>query len=91
MGALLIFKMIIPPYLVVTSIQRIGAGDGEKVCMLAGLTLVCMFCLYQVVDEGSWLDIGLGISHFVIANFLSLISLVALFNGRQPKDRRKVY
>ena len=80
MSALLILKLIIPLFISVKSLIRVHRGQGihEIVTIAAGLTTVCVGCLYQVVDEGSWLDIGLGISHYIIANFLSLFGLVAL-------------
>lgn len=44
--------------------------------MLAVCDVLTLNFFYLVVDEGSWLDIGTGISHFSISSLLGLFMIV---------------
>lgn len=81
MGALLLFK-ILAPFVVLSctlGIINFKLGVPKSALFAAVLALSDVLTLnffYLVVDEGSWLDIGMGISHFSIASLLCLFMIV---------------
>lgn len=81
MGALLIFK-ILAPFVVLSctlGILNLRLGVPKSALFASVLALSDILTLnffYLVVDEGSWLDIGMGISHFSIASLLCLFMIV---------------
>lgn len=92
MGALLIFKILIPFVLLSVALGILNIKLHLPKFALYSLVLAISDILslnffYLVVDEGSWLDIGTSISHFCICSMMSLfLSLIeylstALVNG----------
>lgn len=81
MGALLIFKLLIP-----FALQSVALGILNMRLQLPKYALFSMvLCVsdllslnffYLVVDEGSWLDIGTGISHYCICSMLCLFLIM---------------
>ncbi|KAF3903788.1 hypothetical protein AA313_de0200889 [Arthrobotrys entomopaga] len=75
MGALLIFKLLIPFVIIsanlgiLNRIIRVPPSALFMIVMSISDILTLNF-FYMVKDEGSWLDIGTTISHFVIASLL---------------------
>ncbi|KAF2275653.1 PigN-domain-containing protein [Westerdykella ornata] len=76
-GALLLLKLLIPfaimsAYLGILN-RRLGVAPSAlfMIVMAVGDVLTLNF-FYMVRDEGSWLDIGTSISHFVIASLLGV-------------------
>ncbi|KAF2002333.1 PigN-domain-containing protein [Amniculicola lignicola CBS 123094] len=76
-GALLILKIMIPFAVMSTNFgilnRRLGVAPSAlfMVVMAVGDVMTLNF-FYMVKDEGSWLDIGTTISHFVIASLLGV-------------------
>lgn len=76
-GALLILKLMIPFAVMSANLgilnRRIGVAPSAlfMVVMAVGDVMTLNF-FYMVKDEGSWLDIGTTISHFVIASLLGV-------------------
>lgn len=83
-GALLIYKIMIPFALISAALgilnRRLGLQSSAlfMVVMAVGDVLVLNF-FWMVRDEGSWLEIGTTISHFVIGSMLSVF--VACLEG----------
>lgn len=81
MGALLLFKIIVP-FLVLSCTlgilnHKIGVPKSALFsAVLAVADILTLNFFYLVVDEGSWLDIGTGISHFSISSLLGLFMIV---------------
>lgn len=81
MGALLMFK-ILAPFVVLSctlGILNLKLGVPKSALFASVLALSDILTLnffYLVVDEGSWLDIGMGISHFSISSLLCLFMIV---------------
>lgn len=81
MGALLLFKILAP--FVVLSVtlgilnMRLGVPRSALFAIVLAVSdILTLNFFYLVVDEGSWLDIGMGISHFSIASLLCLFMIV---------------
>ncbi|KAF3921270.1 hypothetical protein ABW21_db0206587 [Orbilia brochopaga] len=81
MGALLIFKILIP-FAVISAnlgilnrLLRVPPSALFMIVMSISDILTLNF-FYMVRDEGSWLDIGTTISHFVIASLLCVFAAV---------------
>jgi len=76
-GALLILKIIIPFALISAALgilnRRLGLKSSALTMVVMGVGdyIVTRF-FWMVKDEGSWLDIGTTISHFVIGSVLSV-------------------
>ncbi|KAF2113483.1 Phosphatidylinositolglycan class N-domain-containing protein [Lophiotrema nucula] len=99
-GALLIFKIMIPFAVMSANFgilnQRLGVPPSAlfMVVMAVGDVMTLNF-FYMVKDEGSWLDIGTTISHFVIASLLGVfvagLELVSEFiiRGVTFEDQKK--
>ncbi|VDL61271.1 unnamed protein product [Hymenolepis diminuta] len=90
MGALLIFKIICPIVVVGTSYALLGyvkpntsaASSRQEITVLmiiANFLAVHFFAMLR--DEGSWLDIGESISHYVIAMSIGLASVLLSYVG----------
>ncbi|KAH7050936.1 Phosphatidylinositolglycan class N-domain-containing protein [Linnemannia elongata] len=81
MGALLIFKILIPFFLV-SSIFRVLGRSLELPpfsLFLLGLATTDVMTLnffYLVRDDGSWLEIGTSISHFCISSLMVLFTIL---------------
>ena len=80
MGALLVFKLLLPFFLVysafelVTGILYLRPHSIFTLIMTTSSLAVVQF-FYRVKNEGSWLDIGISISHFFIASSLMVLML----------------
>ena len=76
-GALLIFK-IITPFAIISAVlgvlnRRLGLQSSALFMVVMGVgDFLVMNFFWMVKDEGSWLDIGTTISHFVIGSALSI-------------------
>lgn len=76
-GALLILKILIPFALISAALgilnRRLGLKSSALTMVVMGVGdyMVTRF-FWMVKDEGSWLDIGTTISHFVIGSLLSV-------------------
>lgn len=108
MSALLIFKLLVPFILLSASLGYVNT--------LIRLPSYCIFAMvlsisdilslnffYLVIDEGSWLDIGTGISHYCICSLLCLFIILieyassmfaatstGLVNTAKTQSRKKV-
>lgn len=81
MGALLIFKILVPFALLSVSLGILNIRlEVPKSSLFTMVLCVCdiltLNFFYLVVDEGSWLDIGTGISHFSIASGLCFFMIL---------------
>lgn len=81
MGALLMFKILVPFAVLSACLGILNLKLGVPSSALFSMVLIVSDILtlnffYLVVDEGSWLDIGTGISHYCIASGLSLFMMV---------------
>ena len=80
-GALLILKLMAPFALLSTSFQllnkRLGVAPSALFMVVMAVSdVMTMSFFWMVRDEGSWLDIGTTISHFVIASLLGVFVAV---------------
>lgn len=87
MGALLILKLMIPFALISANLavlnKRAGLGGGAVfMCVTALCDVLTMNFFWLVRDEGSWLEIGTGISHFCIGGALGVFLAVLEGGGR---------
>lgn len=74
-GALLLFKLMIPFAVISANLgiltRRLGVAPSALFMLVMAITdVMTLNFFYMVRDEGSWLDIGTTISHFVIASLL---------------------
>jgi phosphatidylinositol glycan class N len=81
MGALLMFKIIVPFAVLSVSLGvlnlRLGVPKSALFSMVLSVSdILSLNFFYLVVDEGSWLDIGTGISHFCISSMLCLFMIL---------------
>ncbi|ULU10283.1 hypothetical protein L3Y34_014526 [Caenorhabditis briggsae] len=83
MAILLILKLLIPILLVSSAFASIIRFDPESIQRLCCFSLIftdfmsmCFF--HQLKDDGSWLDIGMSISQFIVSMCISLALLVLL-------------
>lgn len=81
MGALLLFKLLIPFAVLSVSLGVLNLKLGVPQSALFAIVLAVSDILslnffFLVVDEGSWLEIGTGISHFCISSLLCLFMIV---------------
>jgi phosphatidylinositol glycan class N len=77
MGALLILKLLIPFGLISANLavlnKRAGlGGNAVFMCVTALSDVLTLNFFWLVKDEGSWLEIGTGISHFCIGGALGV-------------------
>ncbi|KAK9480014.1 Phosphatidylinositolglycan class N-domain-containing protein [Lipomyces japonicus] len=75
MGALLIFKILVPFAIISADLgiltQRLGVKPSSLFTMVLSISdVLTLNFFYLVLDEGSWLDIGMSISHYCIASLL---------------------
>ncbi|KAK9375682.1 Phosphatidylinositolglycan class N-domain-containing protein [Lipomyces chichibuensis] len=75
MGALLIFKILVPFAVISADLglltQRLGVKPSSLFAMVLSISdILTLNFFYLVLDEGSWLDIGMSISHYCIASLL---------------------
>ncbi|KAK6517209.1 Glycosyl phosphatidyl inositol anchor synthesis, variant 3 [Arthrobotrys conoides] len=103
MGAVLVFKLLIPFAVISANLgvlnRIIQAPPSALFMIVMSMTdVLTLNFFYMVKDEGSWLDIGTTISHFVIASLLcvfvaALEPLSGLFVGDlgvvDVKEQRK--
>ncbi|KKY37512.1 putative gpi ethanolamine phosphate transferase 1 [Diaporthe ampelina] len=83
-GILLILKLMIPFALVSANLgilnKRIGVAPSALFMVVMAISdILTLYFFWVVKDEGSWLEIGSTISHFVIASLLSVF--VAALEG----------
>jgi phosphatidylinositol glycan class N len=83
MGGLLMLKILLP--LLMVSVFSVAVQKTSKVSLEALFTLVLLFCdimgihfFFLVTDKGSWLEIGVSLSHFIISEAIAVF-LQALF------------
>ncbi|KAI9774780.1 MAG: Glycosyl phosphatidyl inositol anchor synthesis [Candelina submexicana] len=74
-GALLIFKIMIPFAVISANLgvlnRRLGVAPSALFMVVMAISdVLTLNFFFMVRDEGSWLDIGTSISHFVIASLL---------------------
>ncbi|KAL8951079.1 MAG: hypothetical protein Q9222_002919 [Ikaeria aurantiellina] len=74
-GALLLLKLLIPFALISANLgilnRRLGVAPSSLFMVVMAISDVLTLNFFWMVrDEGSWLDIGTSISHFVIASLL---------------------
>ncbi|KAI9662803.1 MAG: Glycosyl phosphatidyl inositol anchor synthesis [Bathelium mastoideum] len=74
-GALLLFKIMIPFACISANLgilnRRLGVAPSALFMVVMAISdVMTLNFFYMVRDEGSWLDIGTSISHFVIASLL---------------------
>ena len=80
-GIVLAFKLMLPFACISANLGvlnrrlRLPPSALFMIVMVASEVLALNF-FYLVRDEGSWLDIGTSISHFMICNFLSIFVLI---------------
>ncbi|VDM58114.1 unnamed protein product [Angiostrongylus costaricensis] len=83
MATLLLFKLFIPLLMVsllLSAVLRFNRKAIQRLsCIVLILTdLMAMCFFHQLKDEGSWLDIGLSISHYLISMCMSVVLLLLL-------------
>lgn len=83
MAILLVLKLLIPILLVSTVFASILRFDQESIQKLCCFSLIftdfmsmCFF--HQLRDDGSWLEIGMSISQFIVSMCISLALLILL-------------
>jgi GPI ethanolamine phosphate transferase 1 len=90
-GALLILKLMIPFALISANLgilnKRLGVAPSALFMVVMAISdILTLYFFWVVKDEGSWLEIGSTISHFVIASLLcifvaALEGVSAIFNS----------
>ncbi|KAK3353486.1 Phosphatidylinositolglycan class N-domain-containing protein [Lasiosphaeria hispida] len=83
-GALLILKLMIPFALISANLgilnKRLGVAPSALFMVVMAISdILTLYFFWVVKDEGSWLEIGSTISHFIIASLLCIF--VALLEG----------
>ncbi|KAI3535267.1 phosphatidylinositolglycan class N [Colletotrichum filicis] len=83
-GALLVVKLMIPFALISANLGilnvRLGVAPSSLFMVVMAISdVLTLYFFWVVKDEGSWLEIGSTISHFVIASLLCVF--VALLEG----------
>ncbi|CAL2029573.1 unnamed protein product [Caenorhabditis brenneri] len=83
MAILLVLKLLLPILLVSMAFAAVVRFDQESIQRLCCFSLIftdfmsmCFF--HQLRDEGSWLDIGMSISQFIVSMCISLALLILL-------------
>jgi GPI ethanolamine phosphate transferase 1 len=76
-GALLLFKLLVPFAIISANLgilnRRLGVAPSALFMLVMAVSdVMTLNFFWMVKDEGSWLDIGTTISHFVIGNLLSV-------------------
>jgi phosphatidylinositol glycan class N len=90
-GAMLILKIMIPFVLISANLgilnKRLGVAPSALFMVVMAVSdILTLYFFWVVKDEGSWLEIGSTISHFVIASLLcvfvaALEGVSAMFNA----------
>jgi phosphatidylinositol glycan class N len=99
-GALLMLKLMVPFAALSASFgllnKRLGVAPSALFMVVMAVSdVMTLSFFYMVKDEGSWLDIGTTISHFVIASLLGVfvagLELYSEFTirGVEFGDKRK--
>ena len=75
-GALLVFKILVPFAIISANLgilnRRLGVAPSALFMLVMAVSdVMTLNFFWMVKDEGSWLDIGTTISHFVIGSLLS--------------------
>jgi phosphatidylinositol glycan class N len=83
-GALLVVKLMIPFAMISANLgilnRRLGVAPSALFMLVMAISdVLTLYFFWVVKDEGSWLEIGSTISHFVIASLLCVF--VALLEG----------
>ncbi|ANB14247.1 Mcd4p [Sugiyamaella lignohabitans] len=81
MSALLMFKIMVPFAILSVTLGlinlRLGVPKSALFSMVLSVSdILSLNFFYLVVDEGSWLDIGTGISHYCISSLLCLFMIL---------------
>lgn len=81
MGALLLFKVVVPFILVTCTLQAVHVISQVPIQGLLLIILLMSDCMavhffFLVQDYGSWLDIGTSISHYVIVMCMIIFTMV---------------
>ena len=76
-GALLMFKLLVPFAIISANLgilnRRLGLKSSALFMVVMAISdIMTIRFFYMVRDEGSWLDIGTSISHFVIGSLMSV-------------------
>ena len=76
-GALLMLKIMVPFAIISVNLgilnRRLGVAPSALFMIVMAISdIMTLNFFYMVRDEGSWLDIGTTISHFVIASLMSV-------------------
>lgn len=76
-GALLLFKLMVPFAIISANLgilnRRLGVAPSALFMLVMAVSdVMTLNFFWMVKDEGSWLDIGTTISHFVIGSLLSV-------------------
>jgi phosphatidylinositol glycan class N len=76
-GALLLFKILVPFAIISANLgilnRRLGVAPSALFMLVMAVSdVMTLNFFWMVKDEGSWLDIGTTISHFVIGSLLSV-------------------
>ncbi len=101
MAALILFKLAIPILLLSCCYRAIHQSlrvDTKKIFVLTLIIcdIMCLNFLFLVKNKGSWLDIGVSLSHFIIMEVTVLvlilfyglaqsITIVKIFNNQNCK------
>ncbi|KNC80892.1 hypothetical protein SARC_06762 [Sphaeroforma arctica JP610] len=95
MGALMIGKVLIPEVMVSCTLRGVSAARRVPstalfLIVVAMSDVMSINFFFLVKDEGSWLEIGTSISHFVINSaviiFLPLFNLIGYIYTSDPKE-----
>jgi GPI ethanolamine phosphate transferase 1 len=83
-AAILILKLMIPFALISANLgilnKRLGVAPSALLMVVMSISdILTLYFFWVVKDEGSWLEIGSTITHFVIASFLCIF--VSAFEG----------
>jgi len=83
-GAMLVFKIMIPFALISANLgilnKRLGVAPSALLMVVMAISdILTLYFFWVVKDEGSWLEIGSTISHFVIASLMCIF--VAALEG----------
>uniref|UniRef100_A0A8R1I1N8 GPI ethanolamine phosphate transferase 1 n=1 Tax=Caenorhabditis japonica TaxID=281687 RepID=A0A8R1I1N8_CAEJA len=83
MAILLVLKLLLPILLVastIAAIVRFSRHSIQRLCcfVLIFTDFMSMCFFHQLKDDGSWLDIGMSISQFIVSMCISLALLVLL-------------
>jgi GPI ethanolamine phosphate transferase 1 len=83
MGALLVLKLLIPFLLIITPFTHLNTllslpTNGLFMLVVATCDAMTVEFLFRVVNKGSWMEIGLGISHYVICGVFVVFEIALI-------------